>query len=159
MLAALVVRSVPREAIAARLGAAAALVSLVVKIVFEVVTGSTLCLVDHPTGVVVVPLAHGVGGAVGVAFGLLPKAACYAALRVSAAFRAAALRTAGPFVAAAFRAAAFRAAAPRRRAAWRVCLARAACDTDPRPSRFSAREAARERDPDGLRLVREAREA
>jgi hypothetical protein len=88
-----------------------------------------------------------------------PPAGLYAALRVAAAFRAAALRTAGPFVATALLAAALRAAAPRRRAACRVCAASAGRDAARWPSRLSARTIARERVREGLRWRRAARDA
>jgi hypothetical protein len=87
------------------------------------------------------------------------RAGCYAALRVAAAFRAAACRPARPFVATALRAEASRAAAPRCRAACRAWRARASLDADRRPSRLRAPEIARERVCEGLRWRRAAREA
>jgi hypothetical protein len=73
---------------------------------------------------------------------------------VRAALRAAALRPAGPFVRAARSAAALRAAADRRRAAPRACRARDFREAARRPSRFSAREIARDRVAAGRRRPR-----
>ncbi|MGH7392284.1 MAG: hypothetical protein ACREM3_22920 [Candidatus Rokuibacteriota bacterium] len=79
---------------------------------------------------------------------------------MAAAFSAAALRAAGPFVATAFRAAAFRAAAPRRPAACRACRASALPEAAPRGSRLNAAEVARERFGEDLRRpCRAARDA
>ena len=53
------------------------LAGLIAKISYEVITGMTIFVSNHHTGMVPVPLAHLVGGIVGTGIGLIKKAGCF----------------------------------------------------------------------------------
>jgi len=73
LLAALIARQVIREKDWSRLGMAMLVsIGFAAKIGFEVSTGGTLFVDSSAAGMTPVPLAHVIGGVIGLAFGLIP---------------------------------------------------------------------------------------